>query len=113
MSKRYQKTVFLSTRTHSPSPPSSPPPPPPPPVIPTGALSHYRSVETNREISGLKYDFRYKSEINKICGKPSEKLIEIPMTRDVPTKPPISSQTTVMSYKKGCELFQSMTIDSK
>ncbi|CAG2114771.1 unnamed protein product [Medioppia subpectinata] len=106
MSKRYQKTIFLSKREEShlsPSPPTSPPPPPPPLSLPltTINLNHYRSVETNSEVEGLKYDFRYKSEINRMAGKRVEKIIEIPVVKDIyPTKPPISSNTTVMSYKK-------------
>jgi hypothetical protein len=94
MSKRYQKTLLLinsiGSRSPSPSPPSSPPP-----------NSVCDEFDSDGEHESVKYDFRYRNEMTVIAGKPYEKLIAIPMPKEVrPSTPPISSSTTVMSYKQ-------------
>ncbi len=85
--KRYQKTVLFSSTTRPPSPPPSP------------SGSEEVHCESDEDL-GAKYEFRYRTELSRKVGKPFEKLIAIPMPKEVCPTPPISSSTTVMSYKK-------------
>lgn len=89
--KRYQKTILLSAREErrSPSPQLK-------------AITYSNGSEDNDyESNDNQYNISYKSEVFTYAGKPYEKLIEIPVSKEVfQTTPPISSNTTVMSFKQ-------------
>lgn len=79
--------MINSIRSRSPSPPGSPPP---------------VCNQIDSDVDSIKYDFRYRNEMTRIAGKPFEKLIAIPMPKEVrPSTPPkVLASTTVMSYKQ-------------
>lgn len=100
--QRYQKTVFMGGDYYEAKPPPVPPVLPPPKSIP---YVNGSSKDRPKAEPQWKPGRRYRSEWSAMTGKPYEKVIEIPMTREavveIPTTPPIiSANTTVMSYKK-------------
>ena len=99
--QRYQKTVFLGGDYYEEKPP--PVPTALPPITFSNGLNNDKPKAEDKP--AWRPGRRYKSEFKTMTGKPYEKVIEIPMTREavveIPTTPPIiSTNTTVMSYKK-------------
>lgn len=96
--KRYQKTLNYISTTRAECESPYPPPQPLP------AEKSDQKLDREVEVEGVKYEVRYRTELTRPIGSPPIKTIMIPLPKEsrpsTPTAVPISSSTTVMSYKK-------------
>ena len=84
--QRYQKTVLLMTTST-------------PGQTIAGPMRSVIEIPQNLEIEELeKIDIRYRTEFNQIMGKAPAKIVSIPYDDHKPA--PITSSTTVISYKQ-------------